>query len=126
MTNYTSPLSAVRYNCTMKNGVFVLPDTNKFLYIIRYINSLEDFRKILAHKNPYCYLLLVTDGVCRASAVPPLCLRCASVVNPFQVRFSFASSPFQIPSQKRELDGGIAEEKRTHVIFDDVANRDTV
>ena len=38
----------------------------------RYINSLEDFRKILAHKNPYCYLLLVTDDVCRASIVPPL------------------------------------------------------
>jgi len=31
-----------------------------FLYIIRYINSLEDFCKIQTHKNPYCYLLLVT------------------------------------------------------------------
>jgi len=48
------------------------------------------------HTIPYCYLLPVTEAACHASAVPPLCLRCAFAMPPLCLRYAFVPGPFQV------------------------------
>ena len=45
------------------------------------------------------------DDVCRASVMPPLCLRCKSVPGPLLLRFKSASSPFLRMGKKWDLQG---------------------